>query len=409
MTYQFVRLAFGDDPDYRWIDSTTRLGATHKPSNTKLRAISSNGKTAFGLVNVPLLVIDEPGGLEISGGQMLADAVFTAQGKVGSRLKVVMIGTLGPMATYAGHWWFDLVAAGTTGGVYVQKFAGDLDSWDNWHTIRKANPLVNIDAVFRKKLLSERDLARKDSRHKARFLTYRLNIPSGDEVRKLLTVDDYRLALARPVGAREGRPVVGADMGAGRAWSAATAIYPSGRVECIAVGPGIPSIDDCERRDLVPRGTYRRLVDSGRLLIADGLRVQPAAMLADAIRSEWGTPAQVLIDRFRFNELLDVGRGLPIEARVTRWSESSSDIRSLRRMAADGPLSIDPASRLLLETSLTATDVETDTSGNHRLIKKGSANTGRDDTSAALVLAAGGWDREMSRVKPRVRLRSRAA
>ena len=37
MTYQFVRLAFGDDPDYRWIDSTTRLGATHKPSNTKLR------------------------------------------------------------------------------------------------------------------------------------------------------------------------------------------------------------------------------------------------------------------------------------------------------------------------------------------------------------------------------------
>ena len=224
-------------------------------------------------MNVGVCVLDEPGALEIAGGQQLADALFTAQGKPGSKLKLVLIGTLGPSGSYAGHWWFDLIAAGTTGGVYVQKFAGDLDSWDNWHTIRKANPLVNIDAGFRKKLLSERDLARKDSRHKARFLTYRLNIPSGDEVRKLLTVDDYRLALARPVGARVGLAVVGADMGAGRAWSAATGIHPSGLVTCIAIAPGIPSIEDQERRDLVPRGTYRRLVDSGRLLIADGLRV----------------------------------------------------------------------------------------------------------------------------------------
>ncbi|MCY4557104.1 MAG: hypothetical protein OXF79_12140 [Chloroflexi bacterium] len=409
MAYSFIRLALEGTGEYRWIDSTTRLGATHKESNTKLRAISSNGKTAFGLVNVGVLVLDEPGGLEIAGGQVLADAIFTAQGKAGSKLKVVMIGTLGPMATYAGHWWYDMVSAGTKGSVWVKHFQGDLDSWDNWHTIRKANPLVNVDAGFRKKLLSERDEARKDTRLKARFLTYRLNIPSGDEVRKLLTVDDYQLALTRPVGERSGRPIVGADMGAGRAWSAATAIYPSGRVECIAVAPGIPSISDQERRDLVPKGTYQRLVDSGRLLTAEGLRVQPAAMLAGAIRSEWGIPAQVLIDRFRFNELLDVAGGLPVEARVTRWSESSADIRSLRRMAADGPMSIDPASRLLLETSLTATDVETDTSGNHRLIKKGSANTGRDDTSAALVLAAGAWDRARTAVAPRARLRSRAA
>ena len=86
MTYQYVRAALEHTGEYRWIDSTTRLGATHVASNTKLRAISSNGKTAFGLVNVPMVVIDEPGALEIVGGQMLADAVFTAQGKVGSAL-----------------------------------------------------------------------------------------------------------------------------------------------------------------------------------------------------------------------------------------------------------------------------------------------------------------------------------
>ena len=90
MTYAFVRAALEPSGEYRFIDSTTRLGITHKASNTKLRAISSNAKSAFGLVNVPMAVIDEPGALEIVGGQMMADALFTAQGKVGSALKLVI-------------------------------------------------------------------------------------------------------------------------------------------------------------------------------------------------------------------------------------------------------------------------------------------------------------------------------
>ena len=106
MTYAFVRAALEPTGEYRFIDSTTRLGITHKASNTKLRAISSNAKSAFGLVNVPMAVIDEPRALEIVGGQMMADALFTAQGKVGSALKLVLIGTLSSMATGPGHWWY---------------------------------------------------------------------------------------------------------------------------------------------------------------------------------------------------------------------------------------------------------------------------------------------------------------
>ena len=113
LTYSFIRGVLEPTGEYRWIDSTTRLGATHKASNTKLRAISSNAKTSFGLVNVPLVVIDEPGALDLLNGRMLSDSLFTAQGKVGSRLKLVLIGTLAPLATNAGHWWFDLVKDGT--------------------------------------------------------------------------------------------------------------------------------------------------------------------------------------------------------------------------------------------------------------------------------------------------------
>ena len=54
MVYGFVRAALEPTGEYRWIDSITRLGITHKESNTKLRIISSNGKTAMGLVNVGL-------------------------------------------------------------------------------------------------------------------------------------------------------------------------------------------------------------------------------------------------------------------------------------------------------------------------------------------------------------------
>ena len=123
--------------EYRWIDSATRLGATHRATNTKLRAISSNAKTSFGLVNVPLVVLDEPGALEVVGGSMLSDSLMTAQGKVGSNLKLVLIGTLAPMATNAGHWWYDLVNAGTTGTRHVQLFQGDAEKWDTWATIRQ--------------------------------------------------------------------------------------------------------------------------------------------------------------------------------------------------------------------------------------------------------------------------------
>ena len=164
LTYQFIRAALEGTNEYRWLDSATRLGATHKESNTKLRAISSNAKSSFGLVNVPLIVLDEPGALENVGGQMLSDSIFTAQGKVGSELRVLMFGTLAPMATQSGHWWWDLANSECTPTRYTKLLQGNAETWDQWPTIRKANPLVNLPgkdgAKFRAKLLEERDAAR---------------------------------------------------------------------------------------------------------------------------------------------------------------------------------------------------------------------------------------------------------
>ena len=84
----------------------------------------------------------------------------------------------------------------------------DRERWDQWPEIRKANPLCNIDAKFRRRLLEERDRARLDPAKKAQFLSFRLNVPTGDESTVLLTVPDWDAVKARPVAAREGRPVL---------------------------------------------------------------------------------------------------------------------------------------------------------------------------------------------------------
>ena len=92
-SYQFTRAILEPLGGYRFIDSNTRLGITHLASNSKLRVISSDASTSFGLVNCDLVVVDEPGGLELRGGELLYQSLMTSRGKVGSKITVVLIGT----------------------------------------------------------------------------------------------------------------------------------------------------------------------------------------------------------------------------------------------------------------------------------------------------------------------------
>ena len=397
IVFRFARETLEPTGEYRFLDSHTRIGIVHKATNTRLRVIGSNGKTAMGLVGCPWAICDEPGAWEVNGGTLLHDAIETAKGKPGSPLRALYIGTLAPAVS---GWWHDLVDDGTHGSTYVQALRGNPERWDQWPEIRRCNPLTAISPPFRKKLLEERDAARADSRLKARFLSYRLNVPSGDESTMLLTVDDWERVTARPVPERESRPIVGVDLGGGRAWSAAVAVWRSGRVEAIAVAPGIPDLEAQEKRDRVPWGTYRKLALSGALRVAEGLRVQPPAALVRAVRGAWGAPEIIFCDRFRLPELQDVVNGTAIVPRVARWSEASEDIRALRKAALDGPLAVAPESRALIAASLAVAMVKSDDQGSVRLAKRGTNNQARDDVAAALTLAAGALSRAP---KPRKR------
>ena len=219
----------------------------------------------------------------------------------------------------------------------------------------------------------------------------------------LLTAAEWLNVERRKLGAREGRPVVGIDLGAGRAWSAAVAIWPGGRVEAMALAPGTPSIEKQEKRDRVPRGTYERLVTAG-VLTMDGSRLVPRVPVLMRRALRW-RPSIVVCDRFRLGELLDAARGrVPILPRTARWSSSTADIRAVRRMALDGPLSVAPGARELLRASLSVSYIENDDGGSCRLIKKFQGNRARDDVAQSLTLAAGALARRPAPARIRVRV-----
>ena len=168
----------------------------------------------------------------------------------------------------------------------------------------------------------------------------------------------------------------------------------TGRIEALAVAPGIPDLAAQEKRDRADAGSYQALFDSGLLVVADGLRVQKPEQLWDMIKERWGIPVGIVCDLFRLPELQDaIGRVVAVEPRRSRWSESSQDIRALQAGAKDGPLSVAEADRPLLAASLSVAMVKHDDAGNIRLQKSGVNNCARDDVAAALVFAAGAFDR----------------
>ena len=407
---------WGTISNYRLVDSATRVAITRKECRTRLKAIGSNPKTSLGFVGVPWVILDEPAALHETGGTALWDAILTAQGKPGSRLKAILIGTLAPANN--GNWWPQLVERGTTGSTYVRLLQADPDQWEELDEAMRVNPLAGDFPEQAAKLAEELEEAKSDTRLRARYMSYRLNIPTRDESETLLAVEDWERVMTRPPASQQdlfarqsgsrNRPVFAYDLGNGRAWSAAVALWPDGRVEALAVAPGIPTLAEQERRDQVPASTYRKLREIGVLRVAEGLRVQPPAQLHAAALEAWGRPVGIVCDHFRVNELRDLVKECPVEPRRTQWSYSAEDIRALRKLSKDGPLTCHGGSAALIAESLAVAKVQNDQSGNVRLVKRGTNNQARDDVAAALILGAGAWQRTFAK-KPRPRWRYHGA
>ena len=365
----FVREALGDSLGYRWLDSGQRLAVTHEPTGTKLRILSSSGKRAMGLAQFSTIFADEPGAWESRGGTLMFDALRQSLGKrEGQRL--FLIGTRAPAED--GSWWPSLLDGGSGPGTHVTVRSAPPDEpWDAWPTIRKVNPLVMANPSLRKTILRERADARRAPELRPAFEAYRLNRQVAVYSDVLITVEAWKRVEARPVPPREGRPIVGIDLGASRSWSAAWCLWRNGRSETYAVCPGIPDLGERERADAMPRGLYRKLAADGVLLVDEDLRVSRPATLIDHLLHVGIVPEVVYCDRFMLSTLQDAVAGRwQIVPRVTRWSEATEDIAAFRRLVHDGPLSITPECRALALLGMSQATVASDDQGSVRLTKR---------------------------------------
>ena len=220
-----------------------------------------------------IVIADEPGAWSPTAGRRLWDAITTALGK--RRTTVVAVGTLAPAPlTGPASWWPSVVASGSGDGRHVSLLQADHDKWRDFDEVLRCNPVAHVNPFLRRTLEREHAAALSSERAARPFLQYRLNIP-GEPVdsQPLITAAEWARVCARPVPACEGHPTIGVDLGGSRSWSAACAVWPSGRVESWALAPGVPSLSEQEREDQVAEGSYRELVRSGGLAVDDARAV----------------------------------------------------------------------------------------------------------------------------------------
>ena len=137
------------------------------------------------------------------------------------------------------------------------------------------------------------------------------------------------------------------DLGGSRSWSAACAIWPSGRITAWAIAPGSPSLADQEQADQVPTGTYAELARSGGLSVDTAHAVPDIGLLLAKVWS-W-KPNVVVCDPHRVAELHScVGGRVRVVERARDGAETVSNIQALRSLLLDSTAGVTESSRDLL-------------------------------------------------------------
>ena len=394
ITFAFLRRAVGDG--YRYQDSGQRVSCTHVATGTRIRVASSDARRAFGLgANSPLIIGDEPAAWMDRGGATMYDALETAGGK--NEMRLLLIGTRAPAPD--GGWWRTLVDDGDgSPTTYRQIHDCPVDDEQmpidplTMRSARRANPLIGWNPHLLPTLRDQLRKARVSEDAAARWASYRLNRPVSPAASVLFTSGAWRGVQGRAVPDAMGRPIAGVDIGSSRSWTAGVLLWPNHRTQCVMVAPGVPTLDQQERRDGMPIGAYQRLVDDGVLHVDEGRSVVRPETLIDRMMVH--SPALFIGDEFRRPAVSDaIGwRGQWITRR-TRWSEITEDIGHCRKLGLDGGLTVSPDSRRAFRMALAETEVVSDDDGNVRLMKRRRGRS-RDDLCVALVMAAGAMARQ---------------
>ena len=200
-------------------------------------------------------------------------------------------------------------------------------------TWRKANPGLDHFPDLLKAIRREAKAAKADDALLPSFEALRLNLGTSD-VGVAVLINAATWEKQEADAARLGEAVWGLDLGTSAAQCAVAAYWPeTGRLECMAAFPGIPSLAERGLRDGVG-DLYRRMARRGELIQTGGHAADIAELLI-AARARFGVPRGIVCDRWRIAELCDAMAKADIDCTVVRrgmgFKDGAEDVRGLRR------------------------------------------------------------------------------
>ena len=227
----------------------------------------------------------------------------------------------------------------------------------------------------------------------AHFRAFDLNQPQSPSREMIASVTDWRACIV-PVDElpeRDGRCVVGFDLGGSSSMTALVALWPgTGRLEAWGAFPDTPGL---KLRGEVDNADYERMRERGELVLYAG-RVTPAGeFLKDcAARLAGQRIVAAGADRYRKPEAIQalsqakvrwpmVWRGTGAHAKA----DGSHDVRAFQRRVLGGGFRM--VESLLMVSAIKESKIDRDARGNPALDKH--RKRGRIDALSAAVIAAG--------------------
>lgn len=360
---------------------------THKASGAGVRCVSQSPKRIVG-ARPWIAAVDEPSELERSTRDRTLATLETGLGKGGASGHLLAIGTASPDNT---HWWHRWVEDDEFRGFRVVYRADPEGDPLATRTVAAANPAWRAFPWLRRRILAERDAARRDPAKLASYRAYRLNLGVPDAPAAMLVeAADWQRAEGDAPG--EGPYSLGLDLGGSVSHSAAAAFWwRTGRLEGVSLVGDDPPLAERGLADGVG-GLYVEMARAGELITSRGRTARIARLLRE-VRERWGLPSGITADRYRESELRDAldDAGwpvLPLMMRGQGYRDGSEDVRGFRRALLEGH--VVPVRSLGMRAALAGARVVGDPSGNIKLARSsegGRLSTHRDDLAAAAVLA----------------------
>ena len=205
------------------------------------------------------------------------------------------------------------------------------------------------------------------------FRSQDLNLPGSPSVERIVSPSDWKRCNG-PQPERDGKCVLGIDLGGSASMTAAVALWPgSGRMEVFGAFPTIPGLEARQRRDGI---RYDMMIKSGELSLHHGRMVRVGVFLQSVYSKLAGERVQVLAaDRYRRAEteqaLADAGCRSPVVWRGTGASataDGSHDVRAFQRLVMERK--IFHGDSLMLSSAVAGSKLRYDGAGNPALDKR---------------------------------------